>query len=317
MREAISSATSRSREVLTEEYSVALGGYLAGAGETALRRAYEFGRTALVNGTGLLDMAIVHHDALEKTLPGVSSHREKPEALREAGQFLAESLSPFEMAYRGFKDANSALQHFNEVLEQEAKRIAHLLHDEAGQLLFAVHLALADLGRDMDPALQERFQKVTSLLTQVEERMRELSHELRPTVLDDLGLVPALENLARGVSRRNGIPIVVRSSLQGRLPPKIETAVYRIVQEAVTNAMKHSQATQVDVALEQIGQILTCAVRDNGVGFDADSVFSGKAQRGLGLIGIRERLDLLGGTLEIRSTTGKGTGLQVKIPCEV
>ncbi len=313
MKEAKAPVEPWSREILAEEYAIALGGYLAGAGETALRRAYEVGRTGLVNGTGLLDMAVVHHDALEKTLPRPG---EKPEKLRAAGQFLAESLSPFEMAYRGFKEANSALHHFNDVLEQETKRIAHLLHDEAGQLLFAVHLALADLGRDADPAFQERFQNANNLVTQVEERLRELSHELRPTILDDLGLIPALENLARGVARRTGIQITIQSSMQVRLPPGIETALYRIIQEALTNTIKHSQATQVDVAVERIGQVLSCAVRDNGVGFDADNVFGGKAQRGLGLIGIRERLDTLGGTLEIRSAPGGGTGLQVKIPSE-
>jgi len=305
------------RDVLAEEYTVALRSYLASVGEAALQRAYEVGRIALAEDIGLLDMAILHHGALEKTSPVVLRPRDESRRLKAAAQFLAESLSPYEMAYRGFKERNAALRRLNDVLEQETARIAHLLHDEAGQSLFAAHLSLADLERKVDPSLLNDVRHIANVINQVEEQLRSFSHELRPTILDDLGLVPALEFLAQGISKRTSIPIAVKPSLQGRLPSPIEAALFRVVQEALTNVARHSNATQAEVLLERIGQTLVCTVRDSGVGFDVDNWSGRLGNNGLGLIGIQERLDSIGGTLEIRSQAGQGTQLLMTIPWEV
>src|SRR5207253_4611449 len=99
------------------------------------------------------------------------------------------------------KSAERALRHLNEALEEEVKRIAHALHDEAGQLLASVHIGLAEIARDLPPHVAQRLADVGGLLNKIEEQLRHLSHELRPTILDDLGLQPALEFLADGVSR--------------------------------------------------------------------------------------------------------------------
>ena len=295
-------------------YTEALEHYLSGGGERALRGAYEVGRMALTNDVGLLDMAELHHAALSEILshnPG--NHRV---ALADASQFLAESLSAYEMAYRGYRDAVAGLRRVNEALEQEVKRIAHAVHDEAGQLLVVVYLALADISRELPPAIQDKMNDVTALLRQVEEQLRGLSHELRPTILDDLGLIPAVRFLTEGVSKRFGLSIQVESHLDFRLPASVETTLYRIVQEALHNVTKHAGAKNVWVAVDSDAKRIVCSIRDNGTGFDVATLLKQRGNRGLGLIGIQERLVALGGTLHIESEPGSGTRLLITIPRE-
>lgn len=297
-------------------YSEALEQYLAGGGESALRGAYEAGRLALAKDLGVLDMAALHHSALAKVVLGAHGQDEMQAKLSAASQFFAESLSPYEMAYRGYRDAVAALHHLNETLEQEVKRIAHAVHDEAGQFFVAVHLALAEVARELPPALRGKIKEVTHLLRQVEEQLRGLSHELRPTVLDDLGLVPAVRFLADGVSKRCSLPIYVESTLECRLLPAVETALYRIIQEALNNVTKHARAGNVRIQLDEDARGICCSIRDNGVGFHARALLSGTGQKGLGLIGIQERLSAIGGTLQITSELGQGTLLLVTVPME-
>lgn len=312
-----------------ERYTAALHEYLDGAGETALHRAYELGREALAGGLGIVDMAAVQHRALVKGFLRAQTPKEGARALKAAKHFFVEFVSPFEMAHRGFQEANTALRRVNETLEEQAKQIAHALHDEAGQLLASVHIALREIAREIASPGRERLAEVHGLLDQIEEQLRRFSHELRPTILDDLGLLPALEFLGDGVSRRTGVPITVEGSTQGRLPSKVETALYRCVQEALTNAARHAQASRVRIQLQRTDHGLRCAVQDDGIGFDVAAVLaptsqqdlfgrgSKRGERGLGLIGIRERLSAIVGTLEITSTPGQGTELLITVPLEV
>jgi len=300
---------------LIHEYSTALASYLTGDGEPALRRAYEFGRSALRGGLGVLEIALLHHQSLQLLTPktrGPATHRPR---LKTAGEFLAESLSVYEMAFRGFKEKNAALRHLNDVLEKEARRIAYLLHDEVGQSLFAAQLSLAQLEGRIDATYRHDLRTVSTALQQIGEQLRTLSHEMRPTVLDDLGLIPALEFLAQGISKRSAVSVAIRSSDQSRLPSPIEATVFRAVQEALSNVVRHSNAPHAEVVLQRKGQTLFCSVIDAGVGFEIDSLQGNN--EGLGLSGIRERLDSVGGTLEIRSQPGQGTELIMIIPCEV
>ncbi|TMI78621.1 MAG: PAS domain S-box protein [Bacillati bacterium ANGP1] len=423
---------------MVARYTAALKEYLFEGGEAALQRAYEFGRGALGDGLGVLEVAAVHHQAMVEILGATSD--ELPGALAAAGQFLAEGLSPFEMTHRGYREANAALQvserryrelfenandvvfttdlagkftsvnrtgenltgygrdelasmgiealvapeqlpvvrrmlermlagevertryeieivtrdgrripmemhtsllhqdgrpagvhgiardvterkqaeqalrGLNERLEEEAKRIAHALHDDAGQLLSTVHLALEEFAHGLPPGARAGLHAVRELLDQVQEELRRLSHELRPTILDDLGLLPALEFLADRVAKRSGLVITVQGSTEGRLAPPVETAFYRSVQEALTNTVRHAQATRVDVEIRRAEGTVRCSVRDDGIGFGVSTVLSRRGERGLGLIGIRERADALGGTLAIKSAQGQGTELLIAIP---
>jgi PAS domain S-box-containing protein len=211
------------------------------------------------------------------------------------------------------KQAEQALHRLNARLEEEARRIAHALHDQAGQLLTSVYLAVAEVARELPNGARQKLDRISVLLDHVAEQLRQLSHELRPIILDDFGLVAALEFLAQGVSKRGALAVTVEASIVGRLPPAIETALYRILQEALTNVSKHARAGRVTVRLQQDGPMIKCSVVDNGVGFDA-SVVCPDMKAGLGLIGMRERLAALGGTLSITTGRGQGTTLSMSVP---
>lgn|GEM_PF-2034729 len=196
--------------------------------------------------------------------------------------------------------------------EEEARRIAHALHDEASQLLASVHIALDNLIQQV-PEHAGTLQEVHALLDRVETQLRRLSRELRPTILDDLGLAPAVEWLAQGVADRTGLAISVVAP-SDRLPPEVETAVYRIVQEALTNVVRHARATKVQVDVRRGDSTIRAVVRDDGQGFDVPATLARRGDRGLGLIGMRERVEALGGKLSIESRPGKGTEISLTIP---
>lgn len=295
-------------------YARALEAYLDGGGEEALRIAYELGREAIAGGRGLLEMAAAHHAALRQALrrPGA----DVPGHLERAREIFAEYLSSHEMALRGFAEAVSTLRRLNETLESEIQRIAHDVHDEAGQLLVAARLALSDACRGAGPPQRIRLGKVGAILDRAEGELRRISHELRPLVLDDLGLVPALQLLAEGVAGRSRLEVEVESTLKGRPERRVEIALYRIVQEALTNAARHARARRVWIRLSREGQRLRCLIRDDGVGFDSRAARRLRRRGGLGLLGMRERLNALGGRIQIRSGPGRGTELVVTIPAE-
>lgn len=306
-------AMSKVDEQLVPLYQHALRECLSGAGEAALRRAYELGRNSVSEGHGVLDMVGVYDQATQAMLREAGADPEIMEKISVMHAFLMESLSPFEITHRGFRESNLALHRLNEMLEEETKRIAHMLHDNARQLLAAVHIALGDLLQELPPNLGERVQEIRGHLDEIEAQLRHLSHELRPTILDDLGLVPALEFLASGIGKRSGLTIGVEGSTGGRLPTSVEITVYRIVQEALVNAAKHAQAKRALVYVVRETDLLRCAVRDNGIGFDPVEAQS-RTGRGLGLTSIRERLNPLGGSLEIHSSAQTGTELLITIP---
>ena len=223
---------------------------------------------------------------------------------------------PFEMTYRAFRESSVALRLLNERFEEEAKRIAHALHAEASQLLVSAYLALEAVSRELPSEVRHHLSTFRSLLDQISEQIRGLSHELRPTILDDLGLLPALRFLAEGVSARSRIPVTVEGQLEARPAPAVETAIYRAVQEALNNTTKHARATGAVVhVLKDHGRIV-CSVRDDGAGFERTAVFDGNGTGGIGLMGIRERLHSLGGTLQINSSPGRGTNLIITVPAE-
>jgi signal transduction histidine kinase len=298
-----------SERLLSDRISGSLNSHLDGGGEAALHAAYELGREALGYGVGILAHAAMLHRALLEAI------RERPEEAQEllekAGPFLIEAFSPFEMAQRAVRDTNAVLRRLDRAREEEVKRLAHELHDEAGQMLAVVHLDLDRVASELAPSLRDRLEPVRARLRDVELQLRRISHEMRPTVLDDLGLLPALRFLGEGVARRDGITVRVEDDLDRRLPPEVETVLYRAAQEALTNVTRHAKATRVTVRLDQEEGYVILRVSDDGVGFDPGRAGDGA---GLGITGIRERLASIGGTLEIHSSPGKGTTLRAPIP---
>src|SRR5881394_3312249 len=226
-------ATKRKRKSpapFEEEYRSAFGEYARNGGEAALGRAYELGRRAITEKKSLMEIASLHHRALHEMLAEAPGAGREQELLAAAGAFLGELLSPFEMAHRGVQDAVKALRQLNETLEEEIKRIAYSVHDEAGQLLVAVHLALANVAQELPQAQRPQIAQIEDLLNEVEKHLRRYSHELRPTILDDLGWIPAIRFLAEGISKRANLPIHIETKFTGRLPGTLETTLYRIVQ---------------------------------------------------------------------------------------
>jgi signal transduction histidine kinase len=299
-----------------DDYRSSLCEYAAGGGEPALGRAYELGRRALTEQKSLVEIASLHHQAVLVLVCDAESRKRREELLRSSAEFLAECLSPYEMAHRGFQDAVTALRQLNETLEEEIKRIAYAVHDEAGQLLVAVHLALAEVALELPEPQQAQFARIKEMLNQVEKHLRRYSHELRPTILDDLGWIPAIRFLAEGISKRANLRIHIDAAVPGRPPATIETTLYRIVQEALTNAVKHARASNVWIRAWRENLLLCCSIRDDGGGFDSSQAHAARGRKGLGLIAMQERVTAIGGTLHIESRPGHGAELSIRLPLE-
>jgi signal transduction histidine kinase len=297
--------TLRAEEV--EEYTRILGDYLGQGSESALAEGYELARRALMEGCGVVELAEIHHQSLQRLfIEGAMP----PEFLEKAGGFLAECLSPFQMSHRGAQEGTRALRHLNEAMEAELKRITHTLHSDAGQLLALVHIALADVMLYLPRQAHKYGAEVQRLLWQLESALRNLSYDLRPTVLDNLGLLPALEFLAERVSRRTGLAVLVEGHAERRPPPRVETAIYRIVQEALSNAARHAAAHNVMINLECTSAKVACRIRDDGKGI----ALREEPGAGMGLLAIRERLNALGGSLKVVAEPGSGTTILTDIP---
>jgi len=298
---------------LDASYRQALQEYLLEGGEAPLLQAYELGRQVLDSGIGLLGLVNIHEGAVAALLSKANGKTAR--YLHDAHHFLLESMAPFEMMQIGHREANAALRRLNNILEDEAKRIAHTLHDEAAQLLASVYLELAEIKR-LQPAdaVLDRAERISSQLDMVSDQLRRLSHELRPPILDQLGLMPALQFLSDGFRKRAGLHIDIDNFIaeRGRLPQPIETALYRTVQEALNNVLKHAGAKNVRVRIWVEQGLVNCTVKDDGAGFSPGS--SAPGQSGLGLLGIRERVSSLNGAFEINSKKGSGTELRVSIP---
>lgn len=214
-----------------------------------------------------------------------------------------------------------------EVQEEERRRVARELHDGLGQTLTALKIRLErTAGRDaVPPELADELVTGVELAARALDEARRLAHLLRPQVLDDLGLFPALRWLARTLGEWTGFRVELRLEPEdrpeadgrnaGRLDPEVETLAFRVVQEGLTNAMKHSGAGAAEVRVERSPDRLRLRVSDRGEGFDVREALEGSGtSAGFGLRGMRERVELAGGRFELRSGEGEGTRLEAELP---
>jgi signal transduction histidine kinase len=207
--------------------------------------------------------------------------------------------------------ARESLQRVVTAQEAERRRLARELHDETGQALTSILLGLRSVDEAPDDAGRvHALGELRDLVRSTLQDVRRLAVDLRPTALDDFGLVPALERLTQTFAESTGIRVEFESGLDDRLPSELETALYRIVQESLTNIVKHARASSVSVVLSRRPGSVTAVVEDDGVGFDADST----REEGLGLVGMRERVALLGGRLSLETTPDAGTTLLAEVP---
>jgi signal transduction histidine kinase len=202
--------------------------------------------------------------------------------------------------------------------EEERRRIARGLHDEMGQMLTSLLVGLKVMEKTSDPLEARQVgERMKNTVTEMLEAIHNLAVELRPTVLDDLGLVPAIDDFARSCPNRLGIQVKVSSGgMNGhRLPYEVETTLYRIVQEALTNVARHAHTDCARVLLEYRGGSVVAIVEDAGCGFNVDKTLSAPDMRErLGIYTMQERAALIGGKMEIESSPGKGTTLFVQVP---
>lgn len=202
-----------------------------------------------------------------------------------------------------------------EAREQEKSRIARELHDELGQQLTLLRMDVAWCKAHLPPdagGFAAKLDRMETLLKSTVESTRRISSDLRPLMLDDLGLVPALEWLVQNATQRGGVRCefsIDDPALD--LPPAQSTAVFRIVQEALTNIVKHAQATRAHVVIRHDGGALHVRVSDDGVGFSPDAA---RKPESFGLVGLRERISLLRGKARIDSAPGQGTSIEIELP---
>jgi signal transduction histidine kinase len=368
----------RRQTSLVQRYAPALRRYLIERSETALSRAYELGRLAVARSLGVLEIAAIHHYALHKVILRSLKPDRRDSALRLSEAFFLESLSPFEITHRGFREANLKLQQLIQVLEQrnvdlrrinrelqreirerrrtehalresethfrqllhqaeimqenlrhlsnqvlhaqeeERKRISRELHDEVGQAMTAIHVNLAVLSRP-GKATSEIFGKKIAdtqrLLQQTMESVHRFALELRPAMLDELGLLPALRSYALRFAERTGLRVRLRATPAAEsLNGEQKTVVYRVVQESLTNVAKHAQARRVSVLIRKFKSGIRMQIQDDGRSFRSVRQDSPDGKKHLGLLGMQERVRLANGNFYVEPKLGKGTTVHVEIP---
>jgi signal transduction histidine kinase len=229
--------------------------------------------------------------------------------MRLAETFAARAATAVDLSQRVARDALSRVVTAQEL---ERRRLARELHDETGQALTSVLLglkAVEDAPNEAD--LRSAAAELRELVVATLQDVRRLAVELRPKALDDFGLEPALERLAQSFAEQTGIAVDVESALADeRLGPEVETALYRIVQEALTNVVKHAQASRVSVLLARRPGSVVAVIEDDGRGFDPRVT----RDDGIGLVGMSERMTLLDGHLAVESTPGTGTTVRAEVP---
>ena len=239
-------------------------------------------------------------------------------SLSYARRLERESLRQFEEVAQAKKDLGQLSARLLEIQEDERKRLSRELHDEIGQTLTALRIEISHAlagWRVGTPETQARLEQARVLVERTLQSVRNTSLLLRPSLLDDLGLEPALQWQVEDFNRRSGIRCWFSGEgLQEPLPDAHKTCVYRVVQEALNNCEKHASATEVRLRVRQTEQALTVQIEDNGRGFAIARSGAPIGRAGLGILGMRERAANLGGALRLESTEGEGTRLSLSLP---
>ncbi len=265
-----------------------------------------------MGGTAGMIVPLILHDRAIGVISVIDKTGRDPrfsdDDLRLAEAFASRAASAVNLSERVARDA---LRRVVAGQELERARLARELHDETGQALASILLGLSSVERSASvEEMRAAATGLRELVVSTLQAVRRLAVELRPSVLDDFGLVPALERLTGSMTESGGIVVDLIAHLgEQRLPGEIETALYRIVQEALTNVVKHADARHASVVLRRTPTSTTVVIEDDGLGLQRE-----RGTDGLGLVGMRERLALLHGTLRIDSTPGAGTTIIAEVP---
>jgi len=271
---------------------------------------------------GLLAVAVVAvaWTWVHVRLTALERRNRELEALQRDREAALAQARTSERALQGaYERLRGLTRRLEDAKEDERRRIARELHDEMGQALSAVKMNLKAIGRaSADGAAEARVGDALTLVNGIIEQVRTLSLDLRPPLIDELGLVAALRGYAEGHAIRSGVDIAVEANAEAvDIPAEIGITAFRIVQESIHNALRHAVAARVDVSVRRDPGRLTLTVRDDGRGFDlAEALERASAGRHLGLLGMRERIEALGGRFEIETSPRLGTVVHASIPLD-
>jgi signal transduction histidine kinase len=202
--------------------------------------------------------------------------------------------------------------------EEERKRISRELHDVVAQTLTSINVRLTALKKEAalnTKGIERSIARTQQLVEHSVNIVHRFARELRPTVLDDLGLIPALHAFMKNFKRETGIHVSLAAfAAVERVNGDKRTVLYRVAQEALNNVARHAQASQVGVKIQKMDGAVCMKIKDNGIGFETERVLYSKKNKRLGLLGMRERLDMVGGKFTVTSAPGRGTTILAKIP---
>jgi signal transduction histidine kinase len=277
-------------------------------------------RTALKNSGRLKQLIVTLRQQLAEL---AATHRQLKRNSREAAQ---EALKKSDQHYGQLLDKARRMQEHSRRLshqilsgqEEERKKISRELHDAIGQTLIAINLRLAKLGTKATvhtTGLKKEIASTRRLVERSMDTVHRFARELRPPQLDDLGLIPALHSYIKGFTKRTRILIHLTAfSAVEQLESDKRTVLYRIAQEALANVAKHAEASSVEVSIQKLQNVVRMEIHDNGKSFQVQRVLFAKRITRLGLLGMRERAEMVGGSFTVESLPGKGTTIRTQIP---
>ena len=245
----------------------------------------------------------------------IARRRTVEQALQKSEQHQSRLLRQSRQMQEQLRQLSHQILHAQ---EEERKRISRELHDEIAQTLVGIHVHLAALTREgagQPRGLRQKFARTQRLVKKAVDILHRFARELRPTMLDDLGLIPALHALLKEFAKRTGVRarLTAFAAIE-QLDIAKRTILYRVAQEALNNVSRHAQASRVDVSLEKLPDRIGMKIKDDGKSFQAQRALHARGNNRLGLLGMRERLEMVGGNFSVESSRGKGTTIQAQIP---
>lgn len=328
------------RDIAVPVLGGSLGTFRAGFSEKRIRREIEqrtWQLITLISGISLIGFVISYMitnilyrpitsltSAVARVGHGDFTVRLKPQMVDEIGQLTIAFNKMAENLYNANRNLRSKervrLQLMKKIItsqEEERVRISRDLHDKAGQLLTSMKVGLKSIETASESAaLKRKLERFRLLLNDSLEELHTLSVELRPPLLQDFGLFKAVKKYAEDFEKNHGIKVSYRVAFRGecRLSYPVEIGIYRVIQEAFTNTAKHAKADAVKLSFEKSGRRLVMHYSDNGAGFTRERLFQDTGRKTLGVMGMEERLHVIGGNFSINSAPGKGTQICAKIP---
>ncbi len=299
---------------LSRQYQAALRKHLKRSRPARLPPAKGLGRQAMTIGLETLDLARIHEQALITLVLPSDSAGARDAMVRRAGTFFAQAITPIEETHRTALQSNAHLGQMNHALRQRTVALA-ASNRQLKQEIVRRKSAEDSLRRSEQHSGQLNIARTQRLVQQSVDIVHRFARELRPAVLDDLGLIPALHTFMKSFRARTGIRVSLSAfAAVEKVNGDKRTVLYRVAQEALTNVARHAQASQAEVRIQKLDGAICMKIKDDGKGFQEERGLHGKKNKRLGLLGMRERLEMVGGNLTIESTPGKGTTIQAQVP---